>query len=122
MTKSHANLRYKNILILIVGFCILHFIFDGKVFLIVAFCVLTLSALSQKAAILIDKVWLWIGSTLGKINAAILLAIIYYVMLIPIALLSRIGGKDSLQLKAPKSSNFRFKHKKYEAKDLQNPW
>ncbi|MBL4585472.1 MAG: hypothetical protein JKX84_00225 [Flavobacteriales bacterium] len=113
---------YKNILILIAGFCVLHLIFGGKVFLGIALTVLILSTLSEKAAILIDKVWLWIGGTLGKINAAILLFIIYHVMLIPIALLSRIGGKDPMQLKAPKDSNFRFKRHKYVAEDLQNPW
>ncbi|MDP6909567.1 MAG: SxtJ family membrane protein [Flavobacteriales bacterium] len=113
---------YRNILVLIAGFCVLHLIFGGKLFLSIALIVLILSALSDKTAILIEKGWMWIGGTLGKINAAILLFIIYYVFLVPIAFLSRIGGKDSMQLKPPTNSNFRTNNHIYTAQDLKNPW
>ncbi len=72
---------YRNILVLIAGFCVLHLIFGGKIFLAIALIVLALSAVSEKAAILIEKGWMWIGGTLGTINAAILLFIIYYFLL-----------------------------------------
>ncbi len=113
---------YRNILVLIAGFCVLHLIFGGKIFLAIALIVLALSAVSEKAAILIEKGWMWIGGTLGTINAAILLFIIYYFLLTPIAFLSRIGAKDPMQLKEPANSNFRFEHHKYVADDLKNPW
>jgi len=113
---------YKNILVLILGFCVLQLVFGGKVFVSIALSVLFLSALSQKAAIIIDKSWLWFGEKAGKINAAILLFLIYYLQLTPIAFLARIGKKDPLQLNAPKESNFVFKDHAYSAKDLQNPW
>ena len=113
---------YKNILVLIAGFCVLHLLFGGKVFLIVALSVLVLSALSEKAASIIEKAWLFIGEKLGKVNAAILLFLIYYLFLTPIAFLSRIGSKDPLQLKAPEKSNFIFKSHKYTSDDLKNPW
>ena len=113
---------YKNILVLIVGFSVLQLVFGGKVFISVALSVLLLSALSEKAAVAIDKSWLWFGEKAGKINAAILLFLIYYLLLTPIAFLSRIGRKDPLQLRAPKESNFVFKHHTYTAKDLENPW
>lgn len=113
---------YKNIVVLIAGFCALHLLFGGKVFLIIALVVLLLSALSEKAATAIETAWLFIGEKLGKINAAILLFLIYYLFLTPIAFLSRIGSKDPLQLKAPEKSNFLFKSHKYVAEDLKNPW
>lgn len=113
---------YRNILVLVAGFCVLHLIFHGKVFLIVAMTVLFLSAISEKAAVLIEKGWLWLGGTLGKINAAIILFVVYHIMLIPIALVSRLGGKDTMHLKAPEKSNFTFNTHKYTADDLKNPW
>ena len=88
----------------------------------VPFAVLFLSALSQKAAVLIDKSWLWFGEKAGKINAAILLLLVYYLLLTPTAFLARIGKKDPLQLHAPNKSNFVFKHHAYTTKDLENPW
>lgn len=115
---------YKNILVLVAGFCALHLIFKEKTiaFLIIAITVLFLSALSEKAAVFIEKSWLWFGEKIGKVNAAVLLFLIYYLILTPIALLSRIGKKDPLQLKAPEKSNFVFKDHRYTAKDLENPW
>jgi len=113
---------YRNLLVLVAGFCVLHLLFGGKVFLIVALTVVVLSGISEKAAILIEKGWMWIGGTLGKINAAILLFIIYYIFLVPIAFLSRIGGKDPMQLKSPANSNFRTNNHLYVADDLKNPW
>ena len=113
---------YKNILVLIAGFCVLHLLFKGMVFLIVAISVLFLSAVSEKAAVLIEKSWLWFGEKIGKVNAAILLFLIYYLILTPIAFLSRIGKKDPLQLHTPEKSNFVFKQHRYTAKDLENPW
>lgn len=113
---------YKNILVLILGFCVLQLLFGGKVFVSIALVILFISALSPKAAIIIDKVWLWFGEKAGKINAAILLFLVYYLLLTPIAFLARIGKKDPLQLKAPKQSNFVFKHHAYTSKDLENPW
>jgi hypothetical protein len=115
---------YKNILVLIAGFCGLHLLFKEKTiaFLCVAITVLLLSAISEKAALTIERAWLWFGEKLGRINAAILLFLIYYLILTPIAFLSRIGSKDPLQLKAPQKSNFILKHHKYSAEDLKNPW
>ncbi|MBI1289380.1 MAG: hypothetical protein GC178_17575 [Flavobacteriales bacterium] len=115
---------YKNILVMIAGFCGLHMLFKEKTiaFLILALVVLILSALSEKAAVIIDKAWLWIGEKIGKVNAAILLFIVYYLVLTPIAFFSRMGKKDPLQLHAPEKSNFIFRQHRYTAKDLENPW
>lgn len=113
---------YKNILVLIAGFCVLQLLFGGKVFISIAVSVLLLSSISQKATIIIDKSWLWFGEKIGKVNAAILLFLVYYLLLTPIAFLARIGSKDPLQLKAPEKSNFVFKSHKYTSDDLKNPW
>jgi hypothetical protein len=113
---------YRNILIMVAGFCVLQLLFHGKIFLIIALTVLMLSAISERAAIGIDRFWIWIGEAMGKVTSPIILAVVYYLVLTPIAFLSRIGNKDSLQLKAPKKSNFIIKHHRYSAKDLENPW
>ncbi|MGB0369652.1 MAG: SxtJ family membrane protein [Flavobacteriales bacterium] len=115
---------YKNILILVAGFSLLQLAFKEKtiVFLIVAISVLLLSALSKRAAMAINTGWLWFGEKAGRVNAATLLFLVYYLLLTPIAFLSRIGSKDSLKLNAPKESNFNFKNHKYGAEDLRNPW
>lgn len=113
---------YRNILVLIAGFCALHLLFGGKVFLGIALSVLLLSAWSEKAAMFIEKGWLLFGEKVGKVNAIVLLFLIYYLILTPIAFLSRIGNQDPLQLKPPADSNFVLNAQRYVAKDLEDPW
>ena len=115
---------YRNILVIIVGFSALHLLSKERtiVFLIIALSVLLLSAISKRAAVAINTGWLWFGEKVGRINARILLFLVYYLLLTPIAFLSRIGNKDPLKLKAPEKSNFVFKKHKYSADDLRNPW
>lgn len=113
---------YRNILVLIAGFCVLHLLFGGVVYLALALTILFFSASSEKLATLIEWAWMLFGEKLGHINSAILLFLIYYLILTPIAFMSRIGKKDPLQLRAPRKSNFIFKQHKYSADDLKNPW
>jgi hypothetical protein len=115
---------YRNILVIIVGFSALHLLSKERtiVFLIIALSVLLLSAISERAAVAINTGWLWFGEKAGRVNAAILLFLVYYLILTPLAFLSRIGNKDPLKLKAPQTSNFVFKKHKYSADDLRNPW
>ncbi len=115
---------YQNILIIVVGFCTLHLVFAEKsvVFLAVALTVLISAAISENAAVVIEKSWLWIGEKMGMVTSPLILYLIYFLILTPIAFLSRIGSKDPLQLKAPNKTNFIFKHHRYTSDDLKNPW
>ncbi len=113
---------YRNILVLLVGLCTLHLIFSGKVFLILAISILVLSALSGKTAAFIDKYWMLFGEKLGAVNASILLFLVYYLLLTPIALIAKAFGRDLLRLKRPVGSNFNNRPHKFGKADLGNTW
>ena len=49
------------------------------------------------------QVWMLIGTILGWINTRIILGLIYFLMVTPIALLMRLRGKDILNMKWDKS-------------------
>src|SRR5579859_3732909 len=49
-------------------------------------------------------VWLGISDVLGEIVPKILLAVVFFVIVAPIAILRRLAGKDSLRLRAFKAS------------------
>lgn len=113
---------WRNILVLVAGFAVLHMVFKGWVFLAIAIPVLLLSALSGRMAVIIERGWLWIGGRLGAVNGAILLFLVHSVLLTPIALLSRIFGNDALHLKRPEKSNWKEERHSYGPDDLRNPW
>jgi Saxitoxin biosynthesis operon protein SxtJ len=47
----------------------------------------------------LNRLWLGLGLTLGKITTPIILFIFYYAILTPTALLMRLSGKDPLRMK-----------------------
>lgn len=72
---------------------------------------------------LIDQAWMKLAWLLGEIVPRILLSIIFYVVLTPIALLSRMfGQKDPLMLKNDHSSTFRDKSELIDKASFEKPW
>ena len=43
--------------------------------------------------------WMWLGSWLGAINTRIILSLMFYLLLTPIALAMKLAGRDPLQRK-----------------------
>lgn len=64
--------------------------------------------LSPAFVLFVDKIWMRIGWLMGQIIPKVLLSIIFYLVLTPLALLSKlIGEKDPMKLRKPTSSLFK---------------
>lgn len=113
---------YKNLLVIVVGLVLFYFIFDIVYLLYAALGVGLVSIFFLSAANAINWIWLKFALLLGWINSKILLSIVYFVFLVPIALVSRIFTKDPLQLKGAKTSNWQDKDHLYVKEDLENTW
>jgi len=120
--------KYLVILVIVTGFTGLHFLFGDSthlkpnVFLFVALSIGVISIISSYVAEKIVWVWDGIALILGTINSKILLSVIFYLFLVPIALISRIfKKKDDLMLKKkPKGSYYKERNHTYLNKDLEN--
>lgn len=70
--------------------------------------------------------WLWtkLSEVMGAVSSKVILSLVFFLFLLPIALLSRlVGKKDNLQLKKPEvGSNYFARNHKFGAKDLENSW
>lgn len=68
--------------------------------------------------------WFGLSHFLGKIVSTILLAVIWLVMVVPVGLLRRMLGRDSLHLKQFRAggSAFVVRDHLYTADDLKNPY
>lgn len=114
-------------LVITVGMLALYFIFKSRswssYFLIVS---LGVGLIGIFSAFLTDKVvWFWgkIALVLGTFNSYVLLSIIFFIFLAPIAFLFRLTKKDNLRLKAQKSGTvYEERNHKYTAKDVENIW
>ena len=115
--------RFKTILVIVTGLLVLAWIFDIPVLGKVAVVIGAVSVFIPSAAKAIEWVWFKIALALGWVNARILLSIIYFVFLLPIAWISRRFTKDPLALKNDKrSSLFVTRNHIYTGKDLENIW
>ena len=114
--------KYVTILILALGLVVLYFVFKALAFLYIALSIILLSLTSATLAEKIARTWLKLGHFLGAINSKILLSLVFYCLLVPIALISRIfKKKDELQLKRkPRGSYYKGRNHVYVAEDLEN--
>lgn len=113
----------QTVLVICTGLMLVYFIFDLRWILFLAFGVGLLSILSTWMSIKIEWVWFKLTYLLSLIVPNILLGVIFYLILTPIAFLASLfAKKDYFLLKKPETSAYQVTNKKYVAADLKNPW
>jgi hypothetical protein len=115
--------NYKSTLTIVIGFTLLSNYFQYKPLLIIAICVGLVAIFSEKAN---DKIiWAWnkLAEVLGVIMPNVLLTLVFYLFLTPLALLNRINNKKNpLQLKNNSNSTFISQRKQFSPESLEKIW
>lgn len=125
MNNLHLSREKKleTALVLVVGLLVLHVIFKHEGFLLAAQIIGALCILSEHVLTLIAWAWTKLALALGYINGIILLTLIFFLILCPVAFLYRFKNKDPLQLKKKLSgSYFITRNHTYTAQDLEKMW
>ena len=113
----------KTVLVITVGFLVVFVIAKWQWALYTALVVGILGVLSEYIAKKIDFVWMKLTWVLSLIIPNILLTLVFYLFLTPIALLSRIfGEKNQLGLKNNQNSMFKGSNKKFEPESFEKTW
>jgi CHASE2 domain-containing sensor protein len=67
--------------------------------------------------------WMGLASVLGFIHSHIILGLVFFLILTPLAWLRRLSADDPLQRrKGLRKSHFVEREHLYEARDMENPW
>ncbi len=53
-----------------------------------------------------NKAWMLLGDLMGKVISPLVLGMIFFVLITPLALITRIFGRDELRLKKPKINTY----------------
>ena len=124
MNSIENKLKAKStILVIVVGFIIIYTYSKNYNFLRISIIIGLLGVISDSASLIIDKIWFKISYILGLIVPNILLGLIFYIILFPIAILSRIfGNKDALNLKNNTNTLFINKNSIFKSKSFEQPW
>lgn len=122
MKKNLTTEDYISLLVIVVGFLLLHEIFRIKEFYLISISVGVLSLIWSGFAKII--LWLWekISLILGWINTKIILGLFFYIFLTPIALVTRIFSKNLLQLSRSDKSYYITRNHKYKPEDIEKTW
>ncbi len=113
------------VLVICTGLLVLYWIFDNSHFLVAATSIGIAGVLSPFLAGIIAKAWYKLAELLGRINGFILLTILFYLFLTPLAWLSKLFKKDELQLKRKtkaEDSYYIERNHTFTKKDLKNLW
>lgn len=68
----------------------------------------------------LNKSWFALSLFLGKVMSPIVLSIIFFVMIVPVALLTRFFGRDALLLKKRQVSSYWVKKELIDPKSFKN--
>ncbi len=113
----------RTVLVICMGMLLIFVFSDLEWPLYTALVVGLAGASSQKIAALIDRLWMRLGWLLGLVMPKIILGAVYFILLTPLALLSRIvGPKDTLMLRARSGSMYITTQRKFDPAYFEKTW
>lgn len=113
----------KTMLTITVGFMVVFLITKMNVFLLIALMIGLIGMFSTFLSGKVDYLWMKLTWILGMIVPNILLTVIFYFFLFPVAIISRIfGKKNTMHLKNTDQTLFKDKNKTFDKASFENPW
>jgi hypothetical protein len=119
--KREKNLE--TILIISTGLIVFYSFTHIKLLLVIALLLNIIGLCSNFLAGKINWLWFKIADLLGFVSSKVLLSIVFFVFLFPIALLYRLFNRNSsMQLRKTVKTYYFTRNHKYTPKDLENVW
>jgi hypothetical protein len=121
--QNNQNNTDKTILTITVGFLVVYLFSNLNWALLVTLSVGLIGIFSNYLSQKIEWVWLQISIIISYIAPNIILSAVFYLVLFPVAILSRIfGKKDILQIKKGKQTYYLTINKKFGKDDFIYTW
>ena len=117
-----ADTSKSTILVISMGFLILYLIFSWKWAVIVSLAVGIVGIISSSLSRILECGWMKLARILSYIIPSVLLGIVFYFFLFPIALISKIFTKDPLMLSKKYNSYFIDISKEVSKESLEKIW
>ena len=121
--RPKDNQKPYEVVLSIVCLCIiLYLISRNHYFAVAGLVVGMLTLLSDKLRDAVVVAWSKVLLIVGKINGFVLLSLVFFLVLTPIAFFYRLFNKDSLALEPKGDSYFAVRDHTFTGEDLTNPW
>lgn len=119
--SAEQNLR--TLVVLAMGLLVLFLVFHKPWISWTALGVLLIAAFSDWLSAKVAWLWLKLAELLGKVNSRVLLSLVFFIFLVPLALVRRLFVRNALDLKrSAENTLYKTRNHRYIAEDLENPW
>lgn len=112
----------KTQLVIVVGLLVLAAIFDDEDIAYISLAIGLICLVVPPAGHWIVWGWYKLALILSKVMNPLVLGIVYFFFISPIAILFRLFGNDPMRLKDNKGSIYEIREKTYTKEDLEKPW
>lgn len=91
----------------------------GQILLAAAIALLAYSIAHPEGALVLRRAWLRLGAFLGRINSAVILAIMYFLVVTPVGLFMRLGRRS---FRADRNGPYSASRKQRERTHFEHPY
>lgn len=122
--KSVQLQELETIAVLAAFFLVLSLFLHGQAPVYVALALLLCGLFVRPAARLISRLWLSFAEHLGAFNSRVILTLVFFLVLTPLALLFRLFSKNPLQLKCARDTRSMYMERNhlYNRADFEKMW
>lgn len=114
--------KHTSLAVIAVGFGLFYF-FLHRNWMLVPVGIVLIGFVISPVGEWIHRGWMLLAKLLGWINSRILLTVLFFVILTPVALVARLFNKTSIRLKPDNGgSSFVTRNHLYKKEDLEFPW
>jgi hypothetical protein len=110
------------ILVICLALIVFYLILDIRILLLISVILGLASLFIPFVAKWVAKAWYGLSHVMGFVMSKVILSIIFFIFLYPMALIARAGGKLSVRLKKAPDSYWTLRNHSYKKEDLENMW
>jgi len=97
-----------------------YYFYPSPYVLVFAFCILVATVFFRSVARVIAEGWMYFARIIGRVNARILLFLLFYLVFTPWSYVVRLIRPDPLQLEPPEDqSTFKTREKTFSEEDFE---
>ncbi|WP_228851422.1 SxtJ family membrane protein [Aegicerativicinus sediminis] len=112
----------ETIIVLTLVSLVVYLKFPNPWLIYLSLALLVTGTISTKATLFIGAVWFKFSHYFGMVMNVVIMGIIFYLFLTPLALVQRIVGKNKLRIKPYGDSFFQQRQHLFTKKDIEKPW
>ena len=118
--KSNPSLT---VLTIVFGLLVFNYLIDNKILFYLSLLFSGIGVLSRKLSIIIENIWFRLSYILSQIVPNILLSIIFFLILTPIALLSKLfNSYSNFNSKNNQKTTFITQNKSFDKNSFERAW